>query len=187
MTVDWLKNCVSVDIESAGPYPARYAMLSIGACLVTDIQSTFYLELKPDREDYQEHALSISGFSIQQLEQDGVDPKEAMHAFAEWLGDSVPGQPICVAFNAPFDWMFISDYFHRYYGSNPFGHSAIDIKALFMGLTGSEWRDTRMDIVNINLGLDKTLSHHALEDAQDQAHLFMHIIARLQKKSSKEK
>jgi DNA polymerase III epsilon subunit-like protein len=178
---DWLASCVSVDIEAAGPYPARYALLSIGACLVTDVQIAFYRELKPDRADAEEHALSISGFSLGQLEQEGVDPKRVMHSFAKWLDDNTPDQPIFVAFNAAFDWMFINDYFHRYYGSNPFGHSALDIKALFLGLSGGEWKATRMDAVNSALGLDKTLSHHALEDAQDQANLFMNIVKRLPK------
>jgi hypothetical protein len=31
---------------------------------------------------------------------------------------------IFVAFNAPFDWMYINEYFQRYLGENPFGHSS---------------------------------------------------------------
>jgi len=42
---------ICVDVETAGPFPARYAMLSIGACLVMDIGETFYVELKPDKTD----------------------------------------------------------------------------------------------------------------------------------------
>ena len=34
---------ISVDIETAGPNPSQYAMLSIGACLVCEPQRTFYL------------------------------------------------------------------------------------------------------------------------------------------------
>jgi DNA polymerase III epsilon subunit-like protein len=183
---DWLKNCVSVDIEAAGPYPAHYPMLSIGACLAVDRDQTFYVELKPDRQKFDEAALQISGFSLDELERQGTDPEHAMHAFAKWLADSVPGQPLLVAFNAPFDWMFINDYFHRYCGSNPFGHSALDIKALFLGLIGGEWKDTNMKAVNSQLGLEKNLSHHALEDAQDQATLFLQIIERLKGEAPKE-
>lgn len=186
MPSDWLSNCVSVDIEAAGSHPAKYAMLSIGACLVTDETETFYVELKPDRESFQDHALSISGLSMQYLEQEGLDPGKAMQAFARWLQETVPGEPILVAFNAPFDWMFINDYFHRYTGSNPFGHSAIDIKALYLGHAGGEWRDTNMDRVNAMFGLDKSLSHHALEDARDQAALFMRIITHIEANSPKE-
>ena len=186
MPADWLKNCVSVDMEAAGSHPAKYAMLSIGACLVTDETQAFYVELKPDRESFQEHALGISGLSMQQLQQEGLDPGQALHAFAAWLEGNVPAKPIFVAFNAPFDWMFINDYFHRYTGSNPFGHSAIDIKALYLGYAGGEWIDTTMDRVNARFGLDKSLSHHALEDARDQAALFLRIITHIEEISPKE-
>ena len=37
----------SVDIESAGPIPGVYSMLSLGACVVNDTSQTFYVELKP--------------------------------------------------------------------------------------------------------------------------------------------
>jgi hypothetical protein len=35
----------SVDIEAAGPIPPTYSMLSLGACVVGDEQTTFYTEL----------------------------------------------------------------------------------------------------------------------------------------------
>jgi DNA polymerase III epsilon subunit-like protein len=186
VSLEWLNNCVSVDIETAGPYPARYAMLSIGACLICDPQRSFYVELKPDRDDFDEHALGISGFSLQELKISGENPGDALRAFAKWLQANIADQPILVAFNAPFDWMFINDYFHRYLGSNPFGHSAIDIKALFLGHSGGEWKQTAMNTVNLELGLDKPLSHHALEDARDQAQLFLRIIERSQKQPPEE-
>ncbi len=186
MSIEWLKNCVSVDIEAAGPYPARYAMLSIGACLVNDPQKSYYVELQPDRDAVDEPALAISGLSMQDLRNTGQEPGQAMSAFADWLSANITDQPILVAFNAPFDWMFINDYFHRYYGSNPFGHSAIDIKALFLGHAGGDWKQTGMDAVNQQVGLAKPLSHHALEDARDQAKLFMQIITQIQSQSPKE-
>ncbi len=50
-----------------------------------------------------------------------------------------------VALNAPFDWMFVADAFWRYLGRNPFGPSALDIKALYLGRNLpdiSRWGDT---------------------------------------------
>ena len=38
---------VSVDVETAGPNPAQYALLSIGAYLVSDPERGPYVELKP--------------------------------------------------------------------------------------------------------------------------------------------
>ncbi|MGS8295842.1 hypothetical protein ACQ93L_22750, partial [Escherichia coli] len=39
---------VSVDIETSGPVPGLFSLLSIGACLVHAPDVRFYAELKPD-------------------------------------------------------------------------------------------------------------------------------------------
>jgi inhibitor of KinA sporulation pathway (predicted exonuclease) len=68
--------------------------------------------------------------------------------------------------------MFVNDYFHHFIGRNPFGHSALDIKAFYMGLTGSCWHETNMTNVTRHYLGERHLSHHALHDALDQAELF---------------
>jgi DNA polymerase III epsilon subunit-like protein len=169
---------ISVDVETAGPTPAQHALLSIGACLVDETSSTFYVELKPDRFDFTAEAMAIGGFSLEALKESGVAPKDAMQAFAEWVKSVVlPGQrPVFVAFNAPFDWSFVNDYFYRYLGENPFGHSALDIKAYYMGLTGVTWAETSMQHITAHIAEEKHLSHNALSDAQDQAGIFRLIL-----------
>jgi DNA polymerase III epsilon subunit-like protein len=100
-----------------------------------------------------------------------------MQKFASWLSQSIPaGDPIFVAFNAPFDWMFVNDYFHRYLGRNPFGHSALDIKALYMGRFGVSWSETSMTVVGERYLGSRKLSHNALQDARDQAEIFRRIM-----------
>ena len=86
---------------------------------------------EPDRSEALPEALAISGLSLEVLKQTGCPPQEAIQDFAAWLTTVVPAEKraVFVALNAPFDWMFVSDYFYRYPGSNPFGHSALDIKA----------------------------------------------------------
>ena len=56
-------------------------------------------------------------------------------AFAAWLERVAPSgsRPVFVALNAPFDWMFVADAAWRHLGRNPFGTSALDIKALYIG------------------------------------------------------
>lgn len=168
---------ICVDVETAGPIPARYAMLSIGACLISDIETSFYVELKPDRDEVQPEALAVSGLMMDDLRRDGVDPKEALEAFEDWIHDVVPegDRPVLVAFNAPFDWMFINDYFHRYLDRNPFGHSALDIKAYFMGQSGGKWSETSMQHISRHFLEEIRLTHNALRDAQDQAEIFQKI------------
>lgn len=169
---------ISVDVETAGPIPADFALLSIGACLVEDASVSFYIELQPDRDGFTAEAMSIHGLSFDKLKQNGTSAREAMQAFADWVNQvSVDkGRPIFVALNAPFDWMFINDYFHRYLGTNPFGHSALDIKAYFMGQTGVEWGETSMQHMTRHFLEERHLTHNALADAQDQAEIFRMIL-----------
>jgi DNA polymerase III epsilon subunit-like protein len=153
-------------------------MLTIGACTISERPNTFYVEIKPVNMNSVPQALSISGLSMERLAERGLDPAEAMRQFEAWLkAQTPPGQrPLFVSFNAPFDWMFVNDYFHRYLGRNPFGHSALDIKAFYMGVTGVDWAETSMRTVGHRYLGDRTLTHHALRDALDQAEIFRKIL-----------
>ena len=174
-----LEAYVSVDVETAGPNPSQYYLLSIGACLVADPQRTFYVELQPVNDNATPEALEVSRLSLKELAKRGLPPAEAMACFEAWLAAEIPTgqQPIFVAFNAPFDWMFVNDYFHRFLGRNPFGHAALDLKAFYMALTGVHWSETTMRYVAARYLSDRQLMHHALRDAQDQAELFQKMLA----------
>ncbi len=102
-----------------------------------------------------------------------------MRQFEEWLAEHIlPGtRPVFTSFNAPFDWMFVDTYFQRYLGRNPFGHSALDIKAYAMGMMGSSWAATSMRELSPRYLDGRPLSHHALGDARDQAELFRALLA----------
>lgn len=169
---------ISVDVETAGPVPSEYSLLSIGACLVNDPETSFYVELKPEHEAVVESAMRVTRLSLDVLRVMGLPPAEAMEQFARWVEDVVPDgrRPIFTAFNAAFDWMFVADYFHRHLGRNPFGYSALDIKAFAMGSSDTTWAKTSMDhLAARHLG-GRSLKHHALSDARDQAELFRHLL-----------
>jgi DNA polymerase III epsilon subunit-like protein len=70
---------------------------------------------------------------------------EAMTQFRAWLRGlgGKDAKLVFVSFNAPFDWSFINYYFYKYLGENPFGFSALDIKAYYMGARYCAWSDTR--------------------------------------------
>jgi DNA polymerase III epsilon subunit-like protein len=170
---------ISVDVETAGPVPRTHALLSLGACLVDDPRVTYYAEMQPASPEFDPAALAVSGLSLDRLAEHGLAPEEAMRGFAAWVEEVVPGgsRPVFVAFNAPFDWMFVADYFRRFGVANPFGHAALDIKALYMGVTGETWGRTTMADVGARYGLSIDPPHHALEDALVQANLFRRILA----------
>ncbi|HTP01297.1 MAG TPA: 3'-5' exonuclease [Anaerolineales bacterium] len=169
---------VSVDVETAGPYPERYSLLSIGACLVEDPTHGFYIELKPATLQVDESALRASRLSVERLSREGIAPAPAMRQFGEWIRRVAPSgqRPLMVGFNAPFDWSFTNHYFLEYLGENPFGHSAIDIKAFYMGLTGCPWEETSMLYLSAQFLKGQRLPHDALADARLQADLFHKLL-----------
>ena len=175
---------ISIDVETAGPIPSQYAMLSIGACTIGEPRHKFYIELKPDKDKFLSEALAISNLSMERLAGEGIEPKVAMLSFADWLKEVIPAdrRPLFVAFNAPFDWMFVNEYFFNYVGHNPFGHAALDIKSYFMGQEGVPWSQTSMWNIGEHFLKKRQLSHHALQDAIDQAEIFEKMLARSAKR-----
>jgi len=175
---------ISIDIETAGPNPHDYSLLTIGAVVVDEMAQMFYIELQPVNTRYVPEALAISRLSMQHLEKHGIHPKEAMSQFEAWVqAQTTHGRtPVFVAFNAAFDWMFINDYFYRYLGHNPFGHTALDIKSFYMGLSGVQWQETSMRYVGPRYLGDQQLTHHALRDAMDQAQIFRKMLLEVRDK-----
>lgn len=165
---------ISVDIESSGPIPGEYSMLSIGACLVDTPETTFERTLKPLNRNADPEALAVTGFTLEELELSGMRPQQAMTELELWVKAACIGDamPVFVGLNAPFDWSFVNYYFHRFCGSNPFGFTALDIKAYYMGVTGSSWRDTRSSAMASRLRPMQNGNHNALQDALYQAELF---------------
>jgi len=169
----------SVDIETSGPNPGQYSLLSIGACTIDARRSTFYVEMQPVNDEMTPESFAIHQLDLQQLRENGLPPRIALENFESWILSELSSnsRAVFVAFNAPFDWMFINEYFQQYLGRNPFGHSAIDMKSFYMGLTGVDWSLTSMRFVGQRYLGNKVLSHNALEDALHQADIFEQMLA----------
>jgi ribonuclease T len=166
---------ISVDVETAGPIPGEYSLLSIGACDVDDSSRTFSCEIQPINDKADPKALEVSGLSLDALRRTGLPPVEAMTQFHNWLKSLTGpgGTLVFVGFNAPFDWSFVNYYFHKFLGANPFGFTALDIKAYYMGATGCQWSDTRSSRIEAALHPKRKSDHKALHDALYQAELFL--------------
>jgi len=164
---------ISVDIEAAGPVPATYSMLSVGAAAVDDPKETFYVELKPTSDQFVPDAMKVIGRTLQDFAEKGRAPKDAMGDFSEWLARvGKNGKPVFVGFNAVFDWAFVNFYFHHFLGENPFGFGGIDIKSYYMGMTGCRWDDTRSSRISSEFKGPAPHTHNALDDAIEQAEIF---------------
>jgi ribonuclease T len=172
MTSD-IDSLISVDIESSGPVPGDYSLLSLGACVVGRRDQTFYTELKPLNDNFVPQALKVTGFNLKELRVTGVEPPQAMTRFADWIrAVGRTAQPVFVGFNAAFDWSFVNWYFHHFIGENPFGFAPLDIKSYYMGRSGCSWEETKSSRIPVEFQPAVPGTHHALADALAQAEMF---------------
>ena len=132
-----MKNFIVIDIESDGPCPGEYSMVSFGA--VTWEGETFYGEVSPISDVWIPEALNVSGIS-REKHLTFPDPEDTMWKFREWLeraptaGDR---RRVMWSDNPAFDWQFINYYLHRFTGANPLGFSARRIGDLYAGFKGN--------------------------------------------------
>lgn len=151
-----------VDVESDGPVPGDYSMISFGAILVTEsLDKTFYGRLKPISDKYIADALTISGHTREETFS-FEDPKKVMSNFDNWIKSVCHDKPIFISDNNGFDWMFICWYFHHFLGSNPFGHSSQNLGSLYKGLA----KDTFKTFKHLR---QTKHTHHPVDDAKGNA------------------
>ncbi|SEP43083.1 3'-5' exoribonuclease domain-containing protein [Mucilaginibacter sp. OK283] len=153
---------IMVDIESDGPIPGDFSMISFGAVLVQDgLDKTFYGQLKPISENYIPEALAVSGHTREEV-LSFDDPATVMINFATWIKTVCKDQPIFISDNNGFDWMFICWYFHHFTGKNPFGFSSQNLGSLYKGMVKDMFKNFKH--------LRKTAhTHHPVDDAKGNA------------------
>lgn len=180
---------ISVDIEADGPIPGPYSLLSLGAAVagVQDAdgftaadpeQHTFYRELRPISEEFVPEALAVSGLDRERLSREGAEPDVAMAEFTDWVREvSAGAQPVMCGYPAPYDWMFLYWYLIRFTGSSPFGHSGcMDMKTLYATKAGVPLRAVAKGMMPRHLLSERRHTHHALDDAIEQADLFARLM-----------
>ena len=182
---------ISVDVETDGPIPGPYSMLSIGMAYcgrfdgrsmeLTPIPSEkFYIELKPISENFEYEALHVNGLDRNRLLREGSDPKEAMEKASEWI-DQVCGdnRPIFVASPASFDWLWIHWYFCNFTRlGSPFGHSGcFDLKTAVAVRGHVPISMASKSQLPASLQPDLPHTHNALDDALEQANIFFKLMA----------
>jgi ribonuclease T len=168
------KECfIAVDVETSGPIPGDYSMLSLGACVVGGEDNGFYAEIKPLNDKGVPDALKVTGFDLADLARTGECPKDAMGRFRDWVQKVSTGQePVFVGFNAGFDWSFVNWYFHHFLGDNPFGFAPLDIKSFYMGMIRCDWEGTKSSRIRPEFRAAKPGDHNALTDARVQGEMF---------------
>lgn len=178
----------SADIESDGPIPGSFSMLSLALVLVARYDGEHferigpraesrYWELQPITERFEPEALSVNGLDRERLKREGANPKVAMREADRWVRQAAgPGRAVMVAYPAAFDWSFLHWYFSAFVGTSPFGHgSCIDIRSLYIGATGSTYRESSKSHLPLELLPQEPHTHNALDDAIEQGELFNNL------------
>lgn len=160
---------IVVDVEADGPVPGLYSMVSFGAIVVDEsLDKTFYGECKPISGDWIPEALAVSGFSREETMKFN-EPWDVMEDFAKWLNSLGEKRLIFWSDNNGFDWQFINYYFHRFYGSNPFGFSSQNINSFYKGQQSNVFASFKK--------LRKTKhDHHPVNDAKGNAEALLTIM-----------
>lgn len=159
---------IMVDIESDGPVPGDYSMVSFGAVVVNEnLDKTFYGKLQPISDKWLPEALAVSGHSREETL--GFEkPVVVMGRFAEWLKNNSAGKPLFYSDNNGFDWQFINWYFHHFIGANPFGFSSTNLGSLYKGMV----KDTFQNFKHLR---QTPHTHNPVDDALGNAQALLHL------------
>lgn len=159
---------IMVDVESDGPIPHRYSMVSFGAVVVEpSLSKTFYGKTKPMSGLWIPEALAVSGVSREQ-HLTFEDPAWVMTKFRTWISEVSDGRPRFVSDNNGYDWQFINFYFYWFLGDNPFGYSSTNLGSLYKGLIKDDFQNFKH--------LRKTAhTHHPVDDARGNAEAMLHM------------
>ncbi|MFE7836195.1 3'-5' exoribonuclease domain-containing protein [Streptomyces sp. NPDC057474] len=181
---------ISVDVEADGPIPGPYSMLSFGAAVAgrqdadgftaaDPEQRTFYRELRPISAQFVPEALAVSGLDRERLAEKGAEPGAALRQFSSWVRNvSGDAQPVMCGYPASYDWTFLYWYLIRFTGESPFGHSGcLDMKTLFATKAGIPLRAVAKRAMPQHLLSRRRHTHHALDDAIEQAELLANLMA----------
>jgi hypothetical protein len=145
---NWQNHFV-LDVESDGPCPAIYNLISFGLVSVGDPTKVFLGEVAPVVPSSgidEARAISATSFETQQTFE---APEKVFGAAISWLSELAgTKRPIIWSDNPAFDWQFWNYYCHKYVGENPAGFSARRIGDLDAGRRGkplntSAWKKHR--------------------------------------------
>jgi hypothetical protein len=120
-----LQNHIVFDVESDGPCPGLFNMISFGLVSLADPAQGFLGEVAPVLAHAGIHeARAISGVTFEA--QQGYDaPPTVMQRAADWVNSITGGhRAIFWSDNPAFDWQFWNYYCHAFLGQNPAGFSA---------------------------------------------------------------
>jgi hypothetical protein len=180
----------SADVETDGPIPGPFSLLSFALVPAgsfdgksfkrpnSGAKPSFYRELKPISNLFQSEALSVNGLDRERLIREGAEPELAMNEAATWIRSIAgTGRPVLVAYPLSFDWSWLYWYFIRFSETgSPFSHSqCFDLKTAFAIKANRPISESGRSKLIPSLRSSRAHSHHALDDAIEQAEIFANL------------
>ena len=179
----------SADVETDGPIPGPFSMLSFALVYAgsydgkrferpRNYERSFYKELRPISENFEEEALRVNGLNRQRLMLEGEAPQIALTEACDWVKRNAgPGKPVLVAYPLSFDWTWLYWYFIRFSANgSPFGYSrCFDLKTAFAVKGSVPISAAGRSRLDARLVPKHRHTHHALDDAIAQAEIFSNI------------
>lgn len=179
----------SADVETDGPIPGPYSMLSFALVYAgsfdgqkflrpENYKDYFYSELRPISDKFQVEALNVNRLDRERLRLSGQNPSDAMVAARNWITKVAgKGKPVLVAYPLSFDWTWLYWYFVNFCGiESPFGYSqCYDIKTALAVKSKRPISVSGRSRLERSLRSDHRHTHHAIDDAIAQAEIFANI------------
>jgi hypothetical protein len=166
-----MKNAIVVDVESDGPCPGLYSMISLGA--VTWDGKEFFAQFAPVSVGWIPESLAISGIRRDE-HVNYPTAQEGTKDFHAWLvkQEERLGKRLTMwSDNPAYDWQWVNYYLYNWAGENPLGFSARRIGDFYAGkmndvYSANKWKKLR-----------KTKhTHHPVDDAKGNMEALKQIL-----------
>lgn len=179
---------ISADIETNGTIAGLHSMLSLGAVAFNakaDFISTFETNLIPDPDLTEErHTMNWWKLHPEAYEiatKNPIEAKEAASNFITWYIDlqKLDKEVVLVCHNAPFDFSFIRYWLFKAELASPF-FSAMDTRMLaWQARINKDFNWIHKKAISKALNIENPMGHTALEDAIEQAKIFVELCEKL--------
>lgn len=180
---------VSADVETDGPIPGAYSILSFALVPAgsydgttfqrpTNFDDFFYCEFRPISDKFQSDALAVNKLDRERLIDEGEEPSAGMDRAYDWIMDRAQGKaPVLVAYPLSFDWSWLFWYFTAFCDrGSPFNYSrCFDIKTAISMKTGRPISASGRSKVPAGFASSRTHTHWAVDDAIEQAEIFANL------------
>lgn len=180
-----------IDTETGGLDPMKQSILSVGAVVLQDgeVKDEFYQVLREESVIADERALQVNGFTVEEIEHDGTEIRDALFQFKAFLRkNGFTTRTVLAGHNVGFDVGFLKRWFRLSSTEKEFdslfSYRLIDTASIaqFLQMAGlmRPMQSSSLDNVSKEFHLSRMSNeHNALEDAKLTAQLLTKMIERV--------